>query len=233
MIPTPQSVMVVTPHPDDFEFGCAGIVAKWVKEGAKAVLVVATSGDKGTDDPDMAPERLAAIRREEQIQSGKVLGLSEVVFLDYPDGGLEDTPEFRGRIVKQIRIHKPDAVFTTYPFRRNFYLHRDHRMAGQVTLDAVFPYARDRLHYPEHMNEGLETHKVKQLYFWGSEDPDTFVDISDTIEMKIKALKCHKSQVADTQDWNVEESLRNHARGLGKDRGIPYAEAFKLINLRG
>ena len=138
-----------------------------------------------------------------------------------------------GKIVKQIRIHKPDAVFTTYPFRKNFYLHRDHRMAGQVTLDAAFPYARDRLHYPEHMDEGLETHKVKQIYFWGSEDPDTFVDISDTIEMKIKALKCHKSQVADTKDWNVEESLRNHARGLGKDRGIPYAEAFKLINLRG
>ena len=86
MIPTPSSVLVVTPHPDDFEFGCAGIVAKWIKEGAKAVLVVATNGDKGTDDPEMTSENLAAIRREEQLEAGRVLGLSEVVFLDYPDG---------------------------------------------------------------------------------------------------------------------------------------------------
>ena len=233
MIPTPSSVLVVTPHPDDFEFGCAGIVAKWIKEGAKAVLVVATNGDKGTDDPEMTSEKLAAIRREEQLEAGRVLGLSEVVFLDYPDGGLEDTTEFRGMLVRNLRIHKPEAVFTTYPLRRSFYLHRDHRMAGQVTLDASFPYARDRLHFPEHAAEGLEPHKVKHILFWGSEDPDTHFDISETIDLKIAALKCHKSQVADTEDWNVADSLRNHAENLGRDKGIPYAEAFKVMNLRG
>ena len=171
MIPTPSSVLVVTPHPDDFEFGCAGIVAKWIKEGAKAVLVVATNGDKGTDDPEMTSEKLAAIRREEQLEAGRVLGLSEVVFLDYPDGGLEDTTEFRGKLVRNLRIHKPDAVFTTYPLRRSFYLHRDHRMAGQVTLDASFPYARDRLHFPEHAAEGLEPHKVKHILVLGKRGP--------------------------------------------------------------
>lgn len=232
MIPTPKSVMIVTPHPDDFEFGCAGTVATWLKDGAKAVLVVSTNGDKGTNDPEMTSERLAAIRREEQLDSAKVLGLAEVVFLGYRDGELEDTPEFRGKLVKQIRIHKPEIVFTADPFRRSFYLHRDHRMAGQVTLDATFPYARDRLHFPEHIQEGLETHKVKQICFWGSENPDTFVDISETIDLKIKALKCHKSQVSDSADWNVEEGVKGWAKNLGKDKGIPYAEGFRVIKLR-
>ncbi len=233
MIPTPNTVLVVTPHPDDFEFGCAGIVTKWIKEGSRAILVVATNGDKGTDDPEMTSEKLAAIRREEQLDAARVLGLSEVVFLDYPDGGLEDSTEFRGKLVRNLRLYKPEAVFTTYPHRRSFYLHRDHRMAGQVTLDAAFPYARDRLHFPEHYEEGLEPHKVKHILFWGSEDPDTHFDISETIDLKITALKCHKSQVADTEDWNVAESVKNHAQNLGRDKGIQYAEAFKVMNLRG
>ena len=232
MIPTPQRVLVVTPHPDDFEFGCAGIVAKWLREGAEAVLVVSTNGDKGTEDPQMTAERLAAIRRVEQLESAKVLGFEEVVFLDYPDGGLEDDSEFRGKLVKEIRIHRPEIVFTTDPFRRGFYLHRDHRIAGQVTLDAVFPYARDFLHYPEQIKEGLKPHKVKQIYLWGSENADTYVDISDTIELKIRALKCHKSQMPPNGDWDPDEGLREWARNLGKDHNIPFAEAFRCINLR-
>jgi LmbE family N-acetylglucosaminyl deacetylase len=232
MIPTPQRVLIVTPHPDDFEFGCAGTVANWLKEGAEAVLVVSTNGDKGTEDPEMTSEKLTATRRAEQLESARVLGLKEVVFLGYPDGGLEDSPEFRGKLVKQIRIHRPEVVFTTDPFRRNFYLHRDHRMTGQVTLDAVFPYSRDLLHYPEQIKEGLKPHKVKQIYFWGSENPDTFVDISGTIGLKIQALKCHKSQISTNDRWNPDESLREWARNLGKEQNIPYAEAFKCMNLR-
>ncbi|MFQ5934399.1 MAG: PIG-L deacetylase family protein [Dehalococcoidia bacterium] len=229
---TPQRLMIVTPHPDDFELGCAGTVAKWIKDGAEAVLVVATNGDKGSADPEMTSEKLAAIRREEQIKAAKLLSLKEVVFLDYPDGNLEDTAEFRGVLVRQIRIHQPEVIFTTDPFRRTFYQHRDHRMAGLVTLDAVFPYARDRLHYPEHIEEGLQPHKVKWVYLWGSEDPDTFEDISATIGLKIKALKCHKSQTSSRDGWDVEEGIREWARNRGKDHNIPYAESFKRFNLR-
>ena len=232
MTSIPKSVMIVTPHPDDFEIGCAGTVAKWLNEGAEAVLVVSTNGDKGTDDLKMTSEKIAAIRREEQLEAAKVLGLKEVVFLGYPDGSLEDTPEFRGILVKHIRMYRPEIVLTTDPFRSSFYLHRDHRMAGQVTLDAVFPYARDHLHYPEHNKEGIKPHKVKRIYFWGSEAPDTFEDISETIDLKIKALKCHKSQVSDNSKWNVDKALRDRARDVGKEQNLPYAEGFRIINLR-
>ncbi len=232
MIPAPKSVLVVTPHPDDFEFGCGGIVTSWVKQGTEAVLVVATNGDKGTDDPDMTSERLAAIRREEQLKAAEVIGLQEVVFLGYPDGSLEDTVELRGKIVEQIRRHRPEAIFTTDPMRPGSFLHRDHRIIGQVTLDATFPYARDRLHYPEHAKLGLEPHKAKQIYYWGGDSPDTFVDISETIDVKIRALLCHHSQMTREGEWDVDSFEREWARTLGKDHNIPYAEAFRLINLR-
>lgn len=229
---TPERVMVVTPHPDDFEIGCGGTVAKWIKDGAEAVLIVSTSGDKGTEDPEMTSEKLAAIRHEEQLNAAKVIGLKDVVFLGYPDGGLEDTAEFRGHLVRQIRLHRPDVLLTTDPFRRSFYIHRDHRMAGQVTLDAAFPYARDRLHYPDHANEGLMPHKVQQLYFWGSEDPDTFEDISDSVDLKIEALKCHVSQISSNGEWNVDEGIRDWASRQGKEHNMEYAEAFRRFSFR-
>ena len=229
---TPQRVAVVTPHPDDFEIGCAGTIAKWIKEGAEAVLIVSTNGDKGTEDPEMTSEKLAAIRRQEQLNAAEVIGLKEVVFLDYPDGSLEDSVEFRGQLVRLFRLHRPEVVFTTDPFRRSHYIHRDHRMAGHVSLDAAFPYARDRLHFPDHAKEGLMPHKVQQLYFWGSEDPDTFEDISVSIDLKIEALKCHLSQVSADDGWNVDEGIREWASTHGKDHNMEYAEAFRVFNFR-
>ena len=153
-------------------------------------------------------------------------------FLRQPDQGLEDTSEFRGLLVKAIRTHKPDMVFCPDPFRRSFYLHRDHRMCGQVTLDAVFPYARDRLHYNDHIKEGLEPHKVGELMFWGTEEPDTFVDITDTIQMKIDALKKHVSQLSGDNLDEVDEFIKANARRVGDRAELPYAEAFRRIELR-
>ena len=137
-----SDIMVISAHPDDAEFGSAGAVAKWIREGRRVVYVVCTSGDKGSNDPNMTPEQLAKIRENEQEDAAAVLGVSDVVFLRYPDQELEDTPHFRKAIVRQIRIFKPEMILTSDPYRRYIW-HRDHRIVGQVTLDAVFPYARD------------------------------------------------------------------------------------------
>lgn len=228
-LPTPRRALVVTPHPDDAEIGCGGTIARWVREGAEVFVLLATNGDKGTDDPSMTSERLAEIREREQEEASRALGVREVVFLGYPDGYLEDDHDFRARVVREIRRLRPEVVLTTDPFRRNFYLHRDHRICGLVTMDACFPYARDRLHYPQHEREGLRPHKVRTLLFWGSEDPDTYVDITPTIDLKIKALLCHRSQI---KGWDVEEWVRRFARGHGERAGVDYAEAFRRMDFR-
>lgn len=232
MVDRPDRAMVVTPHPDDAEIGCGGTIAQWIKEGTEVFYVLCTNGDKGTSDPDITSEQLAALREEEQAEAARVLGVKEVIYLRYPDGELEDTSEFRGLLVKAIRTHRPDMVFCPDPFRRSFYLHRDHRMCGQVTLDAVFPYARDRLHYNDHIKEGLEPHKVGELMFWGTEEPDTFVDITDTIQMKIDSLKKHASQLSGENPDEVDDFIKANARRVGERAELPYAEAFRRIELR-
>jgi LmbE family N-acetylglucosaminyl deacetylase len=136
---TPQHVLVVTPHPDDAEIWCGGTLARWIREGAEVHYILCTDGGKGTDSPDVTSEELSAIREQEQLDAAQVLGVKNVVMLHLPDGELEDTAEFRKAIVRQIRLVRPEVVLVTEPYRRNFNWHRDHRIAGQVALDAVFP----------------------------------------------------------------------------------------------
>ena len=223
--------MLVIPHPDDAEGGVGGTVAKWVAEGTEVVFVLCTNGDKGTSDPEMTAEKLGAIREKEQAAAAECLGVKEVIYLRYGDGELDDTAKFRGELVRAIRKHRPDVVFCTDPFRQTFYLHRDHRISGQVTLDAVFPYARDFLHYNEHIQEGLETHKVGDILMWGTEHPDTFIDITDTIDNKINALKKHASQVAGS-GRDVDRFVKVNAQNQGQMANMPYAEGFKRIRFR-
>jgi LmbE family N-acetylglucosaminyl deacetylase len=217
--------MVVTPHPDDAEFGVAGSVVHWTREGKNVVYVVTTNGDKGTSDINMKPEVLAKIREQEQLEAARLLGVSEVVFLRYPDQGLEETPEFRKEIVRQIRKYRPETVVTADLYRR-FIWHRDHRITSRVTLDAIFPYARDILAYPDLLKEGLQPHKVKEILLWGSEEPNYFLDITDTFDTKIAALHCHKSQVGNSSHANLEEWLRERARDMAKGTDYELAEAF-------
>lgn len=227
----PKIAMVVTPHPDDAEIGCGGTVASWTKQGVEVVYVLATNGDKGSSDPKMTSARLARTREREQAAAAKALGVKEVVYLRHPDGELEDNREFRGELVRAIRTFKPDVVMCTDPFRRTFYLHRDHRITGQVTLDAVFPYARDRLHFPEHLKEGLEPHKVGWVYMWGTEEPTLFVDIKDTLEMKVESFLKHKSQVGNP-GRDPGQFIRNGAQRMGERGSLEYAEGFRVIELR-
>ena len=218
-------VVVVTPHPDDAEFGVAGTVARWTKQGKQVVYVVCTNGNKGTSDPNQKPEHLAEIRQGEQRAAAEVLGVREVIFLGNPDQGLEDTPEFRKQIVRMIRQYRPETVVTADPYRRYIW-HRDHRIAGQVTIDAVFPYARDHLAYPELLEEDLQPHKVKEMLFWASENINYLSDITDTFELKLTALRCHESQVSSMKVSDLEDWLRQRCSDLAENEDFELAEAF-------
>jgi LmbE family N-acetylglucosaminyl deacetylase len=229
----PARVLAVTAHPDDTEFGFGGTIARWAAEGSEIYYLVCTNGDKGTSDPHMTPEKLARIREEEQRAAARVLGVREVFFLGYPDGELEDTRELRGKIVRYIRLLRPNLVITMNPYPvSRFVQHRDHRIAGLVTIDAVYPYARDHLHFAEHIAEGLQPHKVEELYVSGVDNPDTFVDITDYIEKKIEALRCHRSQVRDADGEAFAARIRAMAARTGERFGVPFAEAFQRIQLR-
>jgi LmbE family N-acetylglucosaminyl deacetylase len=221
-------VLVIAAHPDDAEFGAAGTVAKWIGEGRRAAYLICTSGEKGTTDPALTPEMLVAIREQEQRAAADVLGVREVLFMRQPDQGLEDTAEFRKRIVRMIRTFRPEIVMTSDPYRRYIW-HRDHRIIGQVVLDAVFPYARDRLAYPDLLAEGLMPHKVREIYFWGTEDINFRSDITATFDLKIAALSCHVSQVREFNRGDPAEWLRRRCREMAAGESFGLAEGFHRV----
>lgn len=223
-------VMVVTPHPDDAEYGVAGTVVRWVSQGKEIVYVVCTNGDKGTSDTSVKLEELAKTREEEQIAAANLLGVREVIFLRHPDQGLEDTPEFRKEIVRLIRMYRPETVVTADPYRRYIW-HRDHRMTGQVTLDAIFPYARDIFSYPDLTKEGLDPHKVKEVLLWGTEDVNYRSDITETFDVKLSALQCHKSQVGHIPLHELEERLRERHSSLAQGEEYELAEGFHRVEI--
>jgi LmbE family N-acetylglucosaminyl deacetylase len=229
-MPEPAQVMVFTPHADDAEGGVGGTVVRWTREGKSVIYVVCTNGDKGTSDPKIKPEELAKIREQEQLAAAKLLGVREVIFLRHPDQGLEDTPEFRKEIVRLIRMYKPDTVVTVDPYRRYIW-HRDHRITGQVILDAVFPYARDLYAYPDLIEEGLQPHKVKEVLFWGSEEPNYRSNITDTFDIKLAALHCHKSQVGDNPSPERLRMMRERHRMQAEGEDYELAEAFHRVEL--
>jgi len=224
-------MMVVTPHPDDAEFGVAGTVVQWTREGKEVIYVVCTNGDKGTSDINMQPAKLAEIREQEQRAAAQLLGVSEVIFLRHPDQSLEDTPEFRKEIVRLIRQYQPEVVVTADPYRRYLW-HRDHRITGRVVLDAVFPYARDLYAYPDLLKENLPPHKVSEVWLWGTEEANYRSDITDTFDIKFAALRCHQSQVGDGRAPRMEERLKQRARDLADGEDFELAEAFHREEIR-
>lgn len=224
----PGRAMVIMAHPDDADFLCAGTVAKWCAEGWEVVYVVVTSGDKGTHDPAMHPEKLAAIREEEQREACRVLGVKECIFLGYPDGFTSESAELRGQIVRLLRLYRPDVVITWDAFRGTFN-HRDHRNVGQATMDAIYPIVRDRLFYQQHEHEGLESHQVNEVLLAGAENPDYAVDITDYWEKKIAAILCHTSQLGGR---TREDFLRDRAEREKREPGKPIEERFRRWSIR-
>lgn len=225
--------MVVVAHADDAEFGCSGTVATWCRQGMDVVYVICTDGSKGSSDPNVTPRQLVETRKREQEGAARVLGVKEVVFLGYEDSMLQPTLELRRDIAREIRRHKPDVVICPSPSRNLFgqgYIgHPDHMAAGEAALSAIFPAARDRLTFPELLEEGLEPHKVREVLVTEREHADSWIDVSDVMDIAIEALKQHASQVGD---WDVAKGMREWRAGTGKPKGIPYAEAFKSFLFR-
>ena len=218
-------IMVVAPHPDDAEYGAAGTVAKWTRGGKQVIYIICTNGDKGTNNPEIKPEQLIEIREKEQRAAAAVLGVGDVIFLGYPDLHLEASPEFVREMVRQIRLYRPKTIVTTDPYRR-YVWHRDHRVTGQVVLDAVYPLARNRPAYPELLEEGLEPHKVEELFFWATEDINYRSDITDTFDLKLVALRCHTSQLVEFDSNALEERLKLRCRQMAEGEAFEFAEAF-------
>ena len=233
MVDTPQRVLVVIPHPNDAEFWCAGSIAKWISEGAAVRYVICTDGSKGTADAAISSAELADLREREQADAARELGVQEVVSLGRTDGGLEDTDDFRRELVRQIRQMRPDVVVCPEPYRKNLAWHRDSRITGQVALDAVFPCARDHLHFEElWRDEGLEPHKTGTVLFWGTETPDTFIDIGSSLAAKTLAVKANKSRLTGRTEEEVDDFIRRRAEEGAGDSGAAYGEAFRRINFR-
>lgn len=229
----PKIAMSIHAHPDDQEFSIGGTLAKWTRAGCEVVCVVITSGDSGSNDPskgaDYKPE-LARLRETEQLAANKVLGVTQTVFLRYPDGELEPTIQLRKELTRLIRKYKPDVVLAGNPeawFYGNEYVnHPDHRAAAQAVCEAVFPSAGSRLIFADLLAEGLEPHEVKRLYVHGTDKPDTWVDISETIYIKVKALQQHASQVPVDE---VEKWMKDWAKEDAKDKDFEYAESYRVM----
>lgn len=235
---TPKRVLVIQAHPDDVEFSSAGTVAKWIKEGAEVVYCSLTSGDKGSEDPEMTGEKLAAMREIEQQAACDSLGVKELKFLRYKDATLVADLELRLALTRVMRQVRPDVLMTFDPAMRyagqRYINHPDHVATGEASLAAVFPSVRDRMTFPELLAEGLEPHKISEVYLYATNTPDVWIDITDTIEDKLQALRAHASQLGD---WDPTEMMRDWARESAaanpdrNDTSGEFAESFKYFKL--
>ena len=238
--PAPRRVLMIQAHPDDAEFMCAGTVAKWVQEGAEVHYCSITSGDKGTSDPNITGPEIASIREHEQRNACEVLGVKSVIFLGYQDATLVPDLSLRRELTRVIRRVKPDVLMCQDPTMRfsgqRYINHPDHIAAGEAALAAVFPSARDHKTFPELLDEGLEAHITPEVYIFGANEADMWVDISSSIDTKIAALREHRSQVGDRHDKLAEmiyewgrETARLHPHK--PDDFGEFAESFKYIKL--
>jgi len=232
-LPTPERVLVVAAHPDDIEFGAGGTVARWVTEGATVRYLLVTRGDKGSDDPATDVAALVELRQREQRAAAAEIGVDGVEFLDEPDGLVEPSLRLRERITHAIRSFRPEIVMTHDPtvlFVNNEWVnHPGHRAVGQVTVDAVFPTARDPLNFREHLDAGLEAWKVAELFLWSTNEANQLVDIGGTIERKIDALGHHASQFRSFEE--IARWVRRRSEELGERVGYRAAEGFRRVTL--
>lgn len=230
----PGRALAVYAHPDDPEVSAGGTLARWAAAGAEVWLLVTTRGDKGTSDPAVDPAALAAERLDETARSVEVLGLAGHRHLDHADGDLEDDRGLREEICRVVRELRPDIVLCPDPtavfFGDGYVNHRDHRVTGWATLDAVAPAAALPHYFADQLAEGLGVHQVGAVYLSGTLEPNVWVDISDHLERKIDAIFCHRSQLADTGE-PFREFLRARAEQDGRRAGVRYAEGFRRVSV--
>ncbi len=228
----PEVVLAVYAHPDDADVACGGTLARWAKAGAEVHLIVCTDGGKGTFDPGARAEELVAVRAAELDASSTLIGLRGVTNLGYPDGELVDSDTLRGILVEWVRRLRPDVVCghdpTALYFGQEYFNHRDHRIAGITLLDAVSPAAALPLYFPD----AGPPHQVGTILLSGTLEPDEWVDVSDTIDLKAAAVECHRTQFADPGGW-AGDAVRRRAEEQGHRTGARFAEGFRRLTLRG
>ena len=232
----PERAMVIFAHPDDAEIGSGGVMAKWVAAGCEVTYVLCTNGSAGTADRSLTPTELARRRADEQRAAADFMGVRHVVMLGYPDGELEDSRAFLGDVVRALRRYRPHTVFVHDPYRIRTFQHRDHRKAGIVATDAVYPFARDHLHFSEQITgEGLEPHRVRELWYWGADEPDVIVDVSDWIDRQIAALARHESQMSGfnvPEGESIGERVKRQAAELAQGYGFAHGAVFRRLVAR-
>jgi LmbE family N-acetylglucosaminyl deacetylase len=228
-----KRVLVVAAHPDDADFGCAGTVAKWTSEGIDVAYCIVTDGDAGGFDEAVDRVSMARIRRDEQLAAAAAVGVTDVSFLGYPDGRLVVSIELRRDISRVIRKVRPDRVLTLTPYRnweRIHVSHPDHLAVGEATMCAVYPDARNPFAHPELMAEGLQPHTVPEVWLQGTPDGETYVDVTDTFDKKLAALRSHVSQISHHDD--LEGMLRGWMGATAQRAGLPegrLAEGFRAV----
>jgi LmbE family N-acetylglucosaminyl deacetylase len=227
---TPGIVLAVYAHPDDADVACGGTLARWANAGSAVHLLVCTDGGKGTTDPAVEPGDLARARAGELESSSALIGLSSVENLGFPDGELTDSDDFRRTLVDRVRTVRPDVVCGHDPtavfFGQAYFNHRDHRIAGAALLDAVAPAAA----LPHYFPDAGPPHQVTTVLLSATLEPDEWVDISDTIEVKASAVECHRTQFAGQDGW-AGEAVRRRAAEEGRRAGVTYAEGFRRLTL--
>jgi LmbE family N-acetylglucosaminyl deacetylase len=231
MNPEPIYVLAFSPHPADIEFGIGGTVARWVKEGKIIVYVVCTSGDKGSSDPNLKPDKLAKIREEEQLAAAKVLGVKNVQFLRHPDLELYDTPQFKKEVLRLILTYRPEIVATCDPYYTRYLSNPDHRVLGRVVMDAVWPTAQAPNAYPDLLSQGLQLHKVKKMLLWQTAEPNLRYDISPYFDLKMAAVNCLQSQIGPQGNADFLPRLVEFSREAAKGQNFQYGEAFREIEV--
>jgi LmbE family N-acetylglucosaminyl deacetylase len=228
----PDTAMVIVAHPDDIEFSCAGLLARWARAGARISYVLCTSGDVGIAKPGMSKARAAEIREAEQREAARIVGAHEVIFLHEPDGMLQPTLELRKKLVREIRRFGPEVVICSDPtvvWAGDDYInHPDHRAAATAALDATFPAAGQPNLFEELEEEGIHAHKPRKVYVSGWSQSDLYVNIEETIDIKIAALRAHKSQMGD---WDPEPRIKEWAAERAKGKEMAYAESYRVITL--
>ncbi len=228
----PGRALAVYAHPDDPEISAGGTLARWADAGAAVHVLVTTRGDKGTSDPDADTDALARLREEETAAAARVLGLASARHLGYEDGELLDDRALRADIVRAVRTIRPDIVLCPDPtsvfFGDGYINHRDHRVTGWATIDAVSPASGNPHYFAELRAEGLEVHQPRAIYLSGTFEPNVWIDIAATLDRKIEALFCHGSQLEATGEW-FREFLRESAEAAGSAAGTTYAEGFRRI----
>jgi LmbE family N-acetylglucosaminyl deacetylase len=228
----PKSAMSIQAHPDDIEFTCAGTLARWAKLGTHVIYVLCTSGDVGIDEPGMTREKATLIREAESREAAHIAGVQDVVFLREPDGLLQPTLELRKKLVREIRKFRPEVIVTGDPTivwsGSDYINHPDHRAAAMAALDATFHAAGQPNLFEELAQEGLTAHKVRKVYASVWEKADVFVSIDETIDIKIAALRAHKSQI---KDWDPEPMIKEWASDTAKGKEMQFAEGFRVVTL--